>query len=121
MAIKIDNMNTVADPYSIMNGGLKARELMPEKDFEKILRDAAANKEKNEKQLMESCQQLEALFINKVMEAMRATVSYSDLVNRGLATDIWESMLFEEYAAQASKTGSIGIAQMLYKQLSSNL
>ncbi|MDR1160073.1 MAG: rod-binding protein [Syntrophomonadaceae bacterium] len=120
MAIKIDNMSS-ADPYSIMNGSLSAQELAPEKDFEKILRDIDVNKEKNEKKLMESCQQLEALFINKVMEAMRATVSYSDLVNRGLATDIWESMLFEEYAEQASKTGNIGIAQMLYKQLSSNL
>ena len=89
------------------------------KDFETIMRDLA--KGKKEKELMAACQEMEAVFINKVMDSMRSTIMYSDLIKRNLATDIWESMLFEEYSKQISKTGTVGLAQILYKQLSANL
>ena len=90
-----------------------------EKDFEKIMMGLA--KEKKEKELMAACQELEAVFLTKVMDAMRATVMHSDLIKRGFATDVWESMLYEQYAKEMSKTGTVGLAQILYKQLSENL
>ena len=89
------------------------------KDFERMVQDLT--RDKKEKELKAACQQLEAIFINKVMDAMRATVDHSDLVKRGFATDVWESMLYEKYAEEVSKTGTIGLAQILYKQLSANL
>lgn len=105
-------------------GDLEAKSLIQEptvseKDFEKVLREAA--RDKNKKELQAACQELEAVFVNKVMKAMQATIQRSDLIKRGFATDVWESMLFEQYAQQISKTGTIGLAQMLYKQLSTNL
>ena len=90
-----------------------------EKDFDRIIRELT--KEKKEQELKAACQELEAVFINKVMDAMRATVVHSDLIKRGFAEDVWESMLYEQYAKEISKTGTIGLAQILYKQLSANL
>ena len=90
-----------------------------DKDFDRIVQDLI--RDKKEQELKEACQELEAVFLNKVMDAMRATIVHSDLVKRGFATDVWESMLYEQYSKDISKTGSIGLAQMLYKQLSANL
>jgi len=90
-----------------------------EKEFERIMQDLV--REKKEQELKAACQELEAVFLNKVMDAMRATVMHSDLIKRGFATDVWESMLYEQYAKEMSKTGTIGLAQILYKQLSANL
>ena len=90
-----------------------------EKDFERIVQDLV--REKKEAELKAACQELEAVFLNKVMDAMRATIVHSDLVQRGFATDVWESMLYEQYSKEISKTGTIGLAQILYKQLSVNL
>ncbi len=90
-----------------------------QQDFNRLLNDAKNGKK--EKELKTACEQLEAVFINKVMDSMRAAIPRSELINRGFATDVWESMLFEKYADLMSKTGSIGIAKTLYKQLSAHI
>lgn len=86
------------------------------KDFNHVLDNAIKTKD-NEK-LYSACQDLESVFINKVLDAMRTTIPHSDFINRGFATETFESMLFEEYAKDMSKTGSLGIADILFRQLS---
>jgi flagellar protein FlgJ len=87
--------------------------------FTRELENAVSMQDKQK--LMASCQELESVFLNKIMECMRATIPKSDLVEKSFATETFESMLDEEYAKQISKTGSIGIADILYKQLSSKV
>jgi len=82
--------------------------------------ESAVNK-KDKQKLMASCQELESVFINKIMESMRATIPKSDVVEKSFATETFESMLDEEYSKNMSKTGSIGLADILYKQLSNKL
>lgn len=87
-----------------------------EKDFSRIL-DAAAKKA-DDKKLYKSCQQLESVFLQQVLGAMRNTISRSQLLESGFAEETFESMLYEEYAGLMSKSGSTGISDILYRQLS---
>ncbi len=73
--------------------------------------------DKDREKLKESCQQMEAVFIGKIMEGMRATIQHSDLIERGFAEETFESMLWDKYAGNMSKTGQLGLADILYKQL----
>ncbi|MDD2586459.1 MAG: rod-binding protein [Syntrophomonadaceae bacterium] len=86
--------------------------------FDRVLDSAV--KEKNEQKLYKACQDLEGVFINKVLESMKNTIPYSDFVNRGFATETFESMLFQEYAQEISQTKSLGIADILFRQLNSS-
>ncbi|MEN6459813.1 MAG: rod-binding protein [Syntrophomonas sp.] len=88
-------------------------------NFAKALEDAT--KQKDKERLKESCQQLESVFLNQIMQAMRATISKSDLLGNDFSDDVFQSMLDEEYTKSMSKTGSLGLADIIYKQLSENL
>ncbi len=86
-----------------------------ETNFDKILQQAT--NEKDNKKLYETCVELESVFLSKVLDAMRASIPRSDLINRSLAEETFESMLYDEYAKEMSKSNSVGIAQILYNQL----
>lgn len=91
-------------------------EALEKKDFSRCL-ETAIN-EKNNKKLYSACQELESVFLNKVLECMRQSVPRSEITGHSFATDTFESMLYTEYARSMSQTGSLGIADILYRQLS---
>lgn len=86
------------------------------KDFNQVLNNAL--KTKDEEKLMQACRELESVFLSKVMETMRASIPRSEFITRSFAEETFESMLYDEYAREISKNDSIGIAEMMYKQLS---
>lgn len=88
-------------------------------NFARALADAT--KQKDKERLKESCQQLESVFINQIMQAMRATIPKSNLLGNDFSEGVFKSMLDEEYSKSISKTGTLGLADILYKQLSQNL
>ncbi len=51
---------------------------------------------------------------------MRKTVNKSGLMDGGFAEDIYEDMLYDEYAKNMASSTRLGIAEMLYKQLNVN-
>ncbi|MGE5390992.1 MAG: rod-binding protein [Deltaproteobacteria bacterium] len=112
--MKIDNnvptvkTNTATDP------SLSVEESRNNK-FESIIKNKLSDKD--QKKLYEACQELEAVWLSKVMETMRNSIDRSDFIPRSFADETFESMLYDEYAKSMSKTGQIGIAEMLYKQL----
>jgi flagellar protein FlgJ len=85
-------------------------------DFAKRLEAAAKNND--EKELKKACQEFESLMLDMIFKQMRSTVIKSDLIKEDPGREIFESMLDEELAEQASKAGGIGLADSLYKQLS---
>lgn len=89
------------------------------KDFNKILNTSLKNDDKQE--LYKSCQELESVFLAKVFESMRASIPRSDFSERSFATETFDSMLFDEYSKEISKTSSIGIADILYRQLNKEI
>ncbi len=78
---------------------------------------AGAANAKDDVQLRRACTEFEALFIKQMLDAMRKTIDKSnDLVQPGMADNIFEDMLYDEYSRKMAKTGDFGIADMLYKQ-----
>jgi|LSQX01.1.fsa_nt_gb flagellar protein FlgJ len=85
-------------------------------DFAKRLEAAARNSD--DRELKKACQEFEALMLDMVYKQMKATIIKSELIKEELGREIFQSMLDEKLVEQASKTGSLGLADSLYKQLS---
>ena len=68
------------------------------------------------RKLREASQDFEAIFIKQMLDAMRKTLPKGGLIDGGMAEDIFEDMLYEERAKLMAKTGSIGIADILYNR-----
>ena len=73
---------------------------------------------KVDEKLLKACQEFEAIFINQMLTAMRQTVPKSGLLKQGLAHNIYEDMLYQQYANGMAKTAHFGLARLLYSQLS---
>ncbi|MDR1126515.1 MAG: rod-binding protein [Treponema sp.] len=121
MEIRIDNLNTAgfaeektaeAAISSAKNGDFdslikkleQARENAPAKADEKI--------DKTSK-LYEQCQALESFLVKNLFNSMRATVQKSGFIDGGFAGDMYEDMLYDEYA----KAASFGLADLAYLEL----
>ncbi|HOQ06847.1 MAG TPA: rod-binding protein [Clostridiales bacterium] len=85
-------------------------------DFARRLEEAARNKD--DRELKKACQEFEAIMLDMLYKQMKATIIKSSLVEEDPGREIFESMLEEELMDQASRRGSLGLADMLYKQLS---
>jgi peptidoglycan hydrolase FlgJ len=71
-------------------------------------------------ELFKACQDFEAIFIKQMLDVMRKTVhKQDDLLNGGMSQDIYEGMLYDEYAKKMAETGQFGLSDMIYKQLAS--
>ncbi len=68
--------------------------------------------------LKEACRDFEALFIKQMLDTVRKTVNKTDMLDGGMAEDIFEDMLYDEYSKSMADTGSFGIAKMMYQELS---
>lgn len=90
-------------------------------DFKSMLNNAIAknNDKPVDKKLMDVCIEMESLFVYQMLKEMRKTVhKENDLLYGGMAQEIFEDMLYNEYALQMSKTANFGLAKTLYEQLS---
>ena len=82
------------------------KNLMPPVDKEKKLRDA--------------CEGFESIFIQKMWEQMRATIPEGNFL-KGREEKFWQSMYDQELAKTMAGAGGIGLADMMYEQLSRSL
>ncbi|MDD2372751.1 MAG: rod-binding protein [Syntrophomonadaceae bacterium] len=112
-------VNSVSFAPKIMSATPSYEETVGKKDFSRCL-ESAIN-EKNNKKLYTACQELESVFLNKVLDSMRQSIPRGEFSGQSFATDTFESMLYTEYARSVSKTGSLGIADAIYKQLTSQI
>jgi len=70
--------------------------------------------------LYKAAQDFEALFIKQMLDAMRKTLNtQDDMTGSGTGQDMYNDMLYDEYAKKMSSTGQFGIADMIYQQVSS--
>lgn len=113
--MKIDNSLLLDTPTKI-NSNINSTK---ETNFAKILESTVHEKDKDK--LYSTCQELESVFLGKILESMRATISKSDFIEKSFASETFESMLYDKYAKEISKTGSVGIADIIYKQLSEKI
>ena len=71
--------------------------------------------------LREASNEFEAIFIQQMLKTMRKTSLESDLIKKSEGEKIFRSMLDEQYARLSAKSGSLGLGEMIYQQLKSNL
>jgi flagellar protein FlgJ len=73
-------------------------------------------------QLKTVAQEFEALFVKQMLDSMRDTLEPdNDLFYGGMAQDIFQDMLYDEYSRMIAKTGSLGIADLIYDQYDKSL
>lgn len=88
--------------------------------FEKALENAKSTKDNAA--LMKTCQEFESLFVNMMMKSMRQATLVDEeenqFIEKSFGRGIFEDMRDEELSKKVSQGGGIGIAKMMYKQLS---
>ncbi len=67
--------------------------------------------------LKSACIDFEAIFIGKMLEGLRNTVDKSGFIDAGAGEEIFQDMLFDEYAKSMAQKGTLGIAEMMYKDI----
>ena len=70
-----------------------------------------------DKKLREACQGFEAMFLNIMYKEMRNTVPENSLFGESNADKILQDMRDTEMVNQMAKAGGVGLADVLYKQL----
>ena len=88
--------------------------------FEAILKRAAGNND--EKELKKACVEFESYFLSLIFKEMRKTVDGSNgVLPKSQAEEIFQEMLDDEYSKTSANSGGIGLAEMLYRQMSSEI
>ncbi|WP_295155821.1 rod-binding protein [uncultured Brachyspira sp.] len=75
------------------------------------------DKDLEKKRLRQVSEDFEALMINQMLKEMRKTVNKSGLIDGGMAEQIFEDMLYDEYSKEFSKTKTFGLADVIYNQM----
>ena len=68
-------------------------------------------------ELYKACLDFEAIFIKQMLNVMRKTVQKDGLLDGGLSEDIFEDMLYDEYAKKMAQTAQFGLAETMYLQI----
>ncbi|MCL2720313.1 MAG: rod-binding protein [Treponema sp.] len=97
-------------------------------NFEQLLRRTSAAEstvntrpgqsdiDKNDK-LYQLCLELETFLVKNLLNSMRSTVQKSGLVDDSFAGQMYEDMLYEEYAKDFTRGANFGLAEQAYRQL----
>jgi flagellar protein FlgJ len=72
--------------------------------------------DKNDK-LYELCVELETFLIKNLLKSMRGTVQKTNLIDTGFAGEMYEDMLYDEYAKTFTRNAGLGFAEMAYRDL----
>jgi peptidoglycan hydrolase FlgJ len=98
--------------------------------FEKLLRKAQEQQTSNTNfysakktpidktdKLYEACLELETFLIKNLIKSMRSTVQKTGLIETGFAGQVYEDMLYDEYAKTFAQNANFGFAEMAYREL----
>ncbi|MBE7411901.1 MAG: rod-binding protein [Leptospiraceae bacterium] len=73
------------------------------------------------KKLYDASVEFESIFVKMMLKEMKKSVEKTNLIHGGYAEEIFEDMLYDEYAKNISKNESLGLAEEIYTTLSKNL
>ena len=71
--------------------------------------------------LYELCMELETFLIKNLIKSMRGTVQKTKLIDTGFAGEVYEDMLYDEYAKSFAKNANFGFAEMAYRELTGSM
>jgi flagellar protein FlgJ len=67
--------------------------------------------------LYEQCEALETFLVKNLLTGMRSTVQKTGLIDEGFAGEMYEDMLWDEYAKDFTKNAGFGLAEQAYLEL----
>jgi len=76
------------------------------------------NKPKSQHELQKAAQDFEAVLLNMVIKAMWKTIPESGLFEKNNSTQIYEGLMHSSLSEEMARNGGMGIAKVLYQQLS---
>jgi flagellar protein FlgJ len=120
----IESLSNSRDNFYLDKSKKKLEGLERSNSFQRELDNAMGKidlRSREKKKLMDACVEAESLFVGKMLKEMRKTVDKSDWLHGGYAEEIFEDMLYDEYALQISKNSNLGMAKMLYEELSKKI
>lgn len=80
-------------------------------------KEKAGQQSLDKKALKKACAQFEGLIMHQLLKGMRRTVSESNLLHGGPGEKIWKDMFDQVLAEEAGQSGSLGLGDLLYRQL----
>lgn len=84
-----------------------------------IKQDAENKIAQRDDNLKKACRDFESIFVNYMMKQMRQTVNKeNNVMGTSRAEEMYTSMLDSEVAKDVSKARGIGLADMMYRQMS---
>ncbi len=110
--MKIDN-SVISGAYK--TAATQEKSAMEAEGFKNMLEKAADGKDLPK--LKEASQEFEAFFINTLFKEMRKTIQEGGLTEKSQATTTFEDMLDEEMSKTISKSGGLGLADMIYNNM----
>ena len=112
--------NTVNNPYSAISN---AQERNESSLFNSLLRRAQNSGSITDdgidrtSELFEVCMELETILIKNMIKGMRSTVMKSNFIDTGFAGEVYEDLLYDEYAKTYARNAGLGFAEMAYREL----
>ena len=72
----------------------------------------------DEAKLYEACRDFESMYVNMMLKEMRKTVPKEGFIPQSFEQNMFTSMFDEEVSKEVAHQGKLGLAEMLFKQLS---
>lgn len=105
------NSQSISDLSSTQKSNIETDE------FKQALDNAVQNGD--DKELKKACVEFESYFLNMMFKSMRSTVISNDgIFAKSNAEKIFQDMLDEQMTKDMASAGGVGLADMMYKQLS---
>lgn len=79
---------------------------------------SAGTSSKADAKLHKACRDFEAMLVSQMLGEMRQTVQKTDLFGSSEKEEMFQGMLDNEIAKDVSQNGSMGIGDILYRQIS---
>jgi len=80
--------------------------------------NSGAGEKAVDRKLMDVCREMESIFVSRMLKEMRKTVHKNEWLHGGFAEEVFEDMLYDQYSVSVSKNSDLGVAKMLYNELS---
>lgn len=85
--------------------------------FQDLLERAEKSDPADEEKVLDVCYEMESLFIGTMLDVMRGTVDETGLMGKSFAKDLFNDMLYDEYAKLMARSDQIGLARQIFDQI----
>jgi flagellar protein FlgJ len=89
--------------------------------FERVQQHVASARTSQANKAREASREFEALLITQMLQVMRQTVPDGELFEQDAGRDTYFQLLDVELGREISRSGAVGLADMLYRQLQRKL